>query len=415
MAEHWRKDIESIFTSRPGQRLIATLMTVQPLTRKELQHFLPLSMAIFKPSTSLTKDFPDVEKIDIEAWPAAKEALRKVHPEPTPMTSLPLNEYVEYIRSHKKDESRIDFADIIQDTFNDRDLYHNKGVLKQAEQCGLIRSVPVEKGKDKPRYYFLNSDLEFVITPGNFKVREKTETHFHKSAFDEYTTTIWKDGKNHEEWLSLPSTELTIEFYRWFADLWDTFFNYIKWNIEKPDEMREVWELFQEEKLSQKGTIQIRRKEASWHHELFNRAVREGLLMPGKMKYFKLHPWLKNDISSFMFSRTYEPLKCFDNLDQHSIKVNNNTPMQLLEILISGDYKIVPESRRMAFTSISGHSISLVDKSSEEGEVPYIVNRNTQLAPLLLSPQSPVFRTNKNEYLNDFLSALQTVEGYRNL
>ena len=409
MREHQQSEIKEILSSRSGKRLITAMMIIQPITTAELKNFLSLCLMVFKPYMSINRPFPDLSEIDIKKIPEIKKIIEEIS---FLVSDFSGEEKYAYMENEVASIEKSVFGNI----FNDRDLFSQNGILKRAEKCGLVYGIPRKKGNKIEKLYFLNSDLEFILKPGKFEVKENTLSQFKKQEFDEYTKRLWKGIKKikkgkeevRKEWISLSDEDLKISRITDFSI--KSFLNWVSWIIKYPDKMHNLWEIALENET-------IRRKDLGWRNDLIEKAIRDNILLRYP-DHLNLTPAPYNQIPyiSFRFARSYEILRCFSNFDDIFTELKTRTPMELLKLLTSENYEILPHKRTLFFSSIIAKISSSSGLPTSRNDKEIIITRNSQLIKQILSPHGFIFFSAANKKNRElFFDFLKYSDAYRDL
>ncbi|HUS99187.1 MAG TPA: hypothetical protein VMY59_02580 [Candidatus Thermoplasmatota archaeon] len=312
------EEIKKILVSVPGQRLLACLLLIQPLTAEELRNFFDCLISVFSKRNRI---------------------------------------------SNMANEKNSLFNPI----FDFTDLYDKDRTLKRAVKSGLIIEVPVKKNWDKTHYYFLNSDLVFNLSSDGLKItnnrivfprffnhhiyyKRSNQTRIIKeyiafqrptriakvrySTLKEFSTLCW--------WL--------IRHPRLISDTIDIYRHFYYGPITNPKHRKQ---------------ISIEGLPKKWK-TIFKKADGEVFMRQENPHDSPLlYPWfntLINNKISLSFTPSYSIFECFSNFKEHAGEiieynkgletVEKRTPMTLLKKLTSEEYEIIPQNRQCIFSSI---------------------------------------------------------------
>lgn len=383
MSSIQEKEIKEILISTTGQRLLACLLLGQPLTAVELQRFPQLSFQMFDPSVPLKKPFPNVATI-------SKKTAEYPHFNPL---------------------------------FENKELYGEDRIIRKAMKSGLIISVPSKKDWKKHYYYYLNPDIAFYIDNEGLTITEDSKviptTFRHhivgyqtkqKIALNEVINVhqAIDIGYLSDNKTSLPSSSLP----KLFALFW--------WLIRHPGLISETIDAYRSRYYDTKRamrlatTMKIRDLPSGWRRKryLLNKALRDGVFYTDGDRVY-LDSWFEYLIDRRLllyFVPSFALFSCFSNYQKHAKVIARKTSaMELLNVLTSEEYVIVPEKRPTVFTSLllydsidtkvtrfhNTDSIRLFEHIS--------VTRNTQLAEqVIINAQGPMYtylKSSKDKHL----------------
>jgi len=331
------KEIKEVMVSVAGQRLLACMLLVQPVTAKELRYFLEFWIKFYS-----------------------------VKDKSSNMASINQN------------QDFSPFNPIVDTT----DVYDKDRVLKKAIDCGLIIEVPMKTGWKKNSYYFLNSDIVFNMSSSGIEITENKEVYpklfkHHTFAPKENKKTVLKEYiAFHKSGIGNPSDE----FYRIRDSLLKEIFTLFWWMIRHQSLISDtinVYRTFEPHKHVKIKHVEIDDLPEKWrrYHYLYRKA--KGEVFMNQLRphdSILLHPWFSfftRDKMSLSFVPSYSVLECFSNFKKHIGNIIDydemkytykRTPMDLLEILTSEKYEIIPWQRQRVFTSILGYEN--VDKNT---------------------------------------------------
>lgn len=379
------KEIKEIIASRPGQRLLACILLLQPVTAEELRLFPNLCLRLFNSfSPDKHKFLSDVAK-------------------PTKSNLFPQFKCI----------------------FDNKEFSGKNRTLKKAVKSGLIIKKPAKKGWKIKNYYFLNSDISFEINRNGIQINEnktifrKIFTH-HIRNYKSSKKTIVRERLNFRRPSVLNPSDMITEPLLTLNQIFRLFW----WLTKHHSLISETIEVYDnaiygsEEKPKYKP-IKVKDLPPQWRKNryLFDKAQREQVIIMGNDN----NVWLGQFFDSLIrkkfflyFVPTYSILKCFSYVGNQKktsaefFSGEKKTSMELLDILTSEDYVIDPGKRPIVFTSllmyedfdkdklripsdISEESYKSIMKSYNSKSITWIA-RNTQLAEnIMLSPNGSMF------------------------
>lgn len=328
-----KRDILEIFSSSTGRRLLMSMLLIQPISARELQQILPLSIAAFGPTSIIGRAFPEIS--DAKKIPEVIKTLNMIKPSTS---------------AESPDKK------VFKNIFGDPDLFGAKSILKKAEDCKLVIGIPKKKGNKKQKFYFLNSDLEFTIQPnGKTKIVEDATCYPGRCPFDEFTCGLWKDLKRvrRDKKVSIRSELVTIsgkkeENFTFNTDLRiliNSLFKTIAWSHKHHNKLRELWDL----NLKYSGMIE--RGRLKWSTDFFRKAIREKILIKDiyKVNTFSLCQGHLFRVP-FRLAGSYHILNSFSNF--RNIGTTQQSPMEILKAITKKEYVIRPSKRPFIFSSL---------------------------------------------------------------
>lgn len=340
------KEIKTLLTSTTGQRLLSCMLLAQPLTVAELQQFPQLSFQLFDPSAPIRKPFPNVAK-----------------------TSKKTTGYPEF-----------------NPIFENKELYDENRIFKRALKSGLLINVPAKKNWKKHCYYFLNPDLAFHIDSKGITISEdrkvKPITFRHNVIDYETKQEITLDDKinlHKKIYASVFNDKIMSSALVVLPNLFSLFW----WLIRHPDLISKTIDVYRSPHYFSKRLgrlerpVEISDLPSGWRSEkyLFDKGLQDGVIYTdGNRVYLgSLFNKLIDQKLLLFFTPSYSIFTCFSNYQKHAKAIVRYTSARdLLKILTSEEYYIVPEKRATVFASLLLYNMEISGYTS--------ISMNTQLA-----------------------------------
>jgi hypothetical protein len=365
-----KEEIIEILKSKTGQRLLACILLVQPITCKELNQFPKLCFELFNPHNPIPSDkFPNVAKI-------------------------------------KKNEVYPQFKPL----FDNTELY--KRILPKAVYSGLIKKIPEKKEGGKNYYYFLNSDIFFEISRDGLKIKEASEIF---SRYFTHNIMYPNSNKKLKELINIHVSspknisDENVFHFRSISYLLKTLY----WLSKYPSQINDILNFFLET-YSKVGKYNIKKQQTfindlpTIRRDILQKAIDDDVLIV-KKDYIEPGPvingLLKNRYKLY-FTPSYSIYRCFSNFSKNiGLIVRKEewcrkiSPMDLLKILSSRNYEIDSEKRSKIFTSLLLSSFNITNSSSLKLSN-FSITRNTHIVDNILTGfNSPIYPFLKNREL----------------
>ena len=325
------KEIKKILTSVSGRRLLTCMLLMQPITSEELKRFPEFFFEIF----------------DSRRFPLTNNNFANVS-----------NVKTDYPR--------------FRHSFGNEDISGEDRILRTALKSGLIVRVPAKKGGKKNYYYFLNSDIIFNIGADGLEITENKNVypklfphHVFNLQDNEYVSLNEEIAFRQSDYIQKPNDEK----YDYMSLSLRMLFLWFWWMIRYPSFVSAVLNAYDSALGNRKkgriffkpGDFPLKQPKQRY---LFVKAKRDNVIRAMNNDEFTFVSPMFDRFFKYKFSLSFVPsysiLRCFSNFKYHvkqiinwkGMEIEKNSPMQLLKILTSEDYTIIPKERQTIFTSI---------------------------------------------------------------
>lgn len=427
-------DIKEVLASRLGRRLLSCMLLVQPIAIKELQSFPNLAFELFNPAHSITekKDFPNVAKISLdESYPLFKPIFSSNKELYNRVLKKAIDSEL-VLRIPRKKGGKKNYYYFINSDL----IFHISYDIGYKGDKGIKI-----KENDEVFSYTLKHCICNNSTGGNTALSEKINA-YRKSFVETYGGTFFPIYPlNHIFslfWWSAKQPRLlgdTINVFRSSSYLSDIMRHPLKKQKPTPSSRpsflpsvkkgalpinvnkgknREVQQKhgdpFALEREYKPHHVRKEDLPQEWHKTsyLYKKAIQEGMFYREKneISISGLFATLMSNELYLSFVPSYSIFSCFNNYRKHAKKIISDriTPMGLLEILTSEDYKILPERRSTVFTSILMYEKHMYTDEFSQGflknQKPSMA-RNTELAEEVIlgcpGPLYPFLKSNEDK------------------